>query len=109
MPDPDPGLQLLSRDFSEVEWNLGLFFRYPQGWFGGAGARLVYQRLKDRSDNLFGLVDLSFGKEFANKRGQAVLEVTNLFNRHFSYQQEFIALDRFYPVRRIMFKLALWF
>jgi len=109
VPDPDPGLQLLSRDFSEVEWNLGLFFRYPQGWFGGAGTRLVYQHLKNRSDNLFGLVDLRFGKEFANKRGQAVLEVTNLFNRHFSYQQEFIALERFYPVRRIMFKLALWF
>jgi outer membrane receptor protein involved in Fe transport len=69
----------------------------------------VHQHLKDRDDNLFGLVDLRLGYEFPHKRGLATLEITNLFNRHFYYQQEFVKLDAFYPMRRVLFKLALYF
>jgi len=36
-------------------------------------------------------------------------QVTNIFNRHFYYQREFGTLDSFFPARRILFKLALYF
>jgi hypothetical protein len=76
---------------------------------GGINSFLVYQNVKDRNDPLFGLVDLRLGYEFPGKRGLALLQVTNLLNRHFFYQQEFIALDRFFPARQILFTLALYF
>ena len=71
----------------------------------------MQQNLKDRGDNLFGLVDARLGKELANKRGLATLKITNLFNRRF-----FQALDpgraldpEFFPARRILFKLARYY
>lgn len=109
VPDPNPILQPLGQDFSEFYASLGLAYLHRTGWQGGIITYLVDQHLKNRDDNLYGLVDLRVGKEFANKRGLAQLEVTNLFNRHFYFQKEFVTFDAFYPARRIMFKLALYF
>ncbi len=71
----------------------------------------MHQNLKDRGNNLFGLVDARFGKELANKRGIVTLEVTNLTNRRFFQALEpGRALDpEFFPARRILFKLALYY
>ena len=99
--------------YTEVSGLLGLAFLTPQGWQGGIRTRLVYQYLKGReADNLFALVNLRFGKELANKRGLITVEVQNLFNRHFDYLLEprrgFIP-EEFYPARRIIGKIQLWF
>jgi tetratricopeptide (TPR) repeat protein len=109
VPDPNPILQPLGKDFSEFFASLGLFYLHRTGWQGSIGTFLVKQHLKDRADTFFGLVDLSIGKEFAKKRGLAQLTITNLFNRSFYYQKEYVTFDSFYPARRIMFKLALYF
>jgi len=109
VPDPNPILQTLGQDFSEYYGVLGLAYLHRTGWQGGIATYLVDQHLKNRDDNLFGLVDASIGYEFPNKRGLVQLEVTNLFNRHFYFQKEFVTFDSFYPARRIMFKLALYF
>ena len=103
-PDAFPG-----KDFSEVNGILGLTFQHHTGWQAKVSTFTVYNHFKDRADNLFSLVDVGFGKKFDNKRGFFLLEVTNLFNRHFFYQQEYAAVDNFFPMRRIMFRLGLYF
>jgi len=116
VPDPNPEFTTPSmgppfQDFSEFRTFLGLAFLHHTGWQAGVKTTLVYQGLKDRADDLFGLVDLRFGKELDNKRGLATLEITNLFNRRFFVAQEpfrYADVD-FFPARRIMFKLALYF
>lgn len=109
VPDPNPVIRILGEDFSMFAPFAGLSFLHRTGWQGGVTTFLVQQHLKHRDDNPFGLVDLRFGKEFDNKRGKAILEVTNVFNRHFFFQREFVTLDAIFPARRIMFKLAFYF
>jgi hypothetical protein len=93
----------------------------PSGWFASIKSTLVHQDLSglsDRSiqlrqsnlsDDLFNLVDLSFGKQFDGKRGFFSLGISNIFNQHFYYQMEPVALNAFYPDRRILFQLGLNF
>jgi tetratricopeptide (TPR) repeat protein len=113
-PDPNPyitqalGLQELP-DITEVNASLGLAYLHSSGWQGGIRTFLVQQRLKHRNENLFSLVNLRVGKEFTNKRGLATIELDNLLNRHFFYALEPLRDPEFFPVRRIMFKLALYF
>lgn len=99
--------------YTEVNGLLGLSFLTPKGWQGGVRALLVYQHLRERSsDNLFTLVNLRFGKELANKRGLISVEVQNLFNRHFGYLLEpsiYSFTPDFYPARRLVGKIALYF
>ncbi|MBM4275363.1 MAG: tetratricopeptide repeat protein [Deltaproteobacteria bacterium] len=106
-----PSLGPATRDFTEFRSFLALAFLHHTGWQGGIRTTLVRQWLKDQDNSLFGLVDLRFGKEFANKRGLATLEITNLLDRHFFHALEpkrFVNPD-FFPARRILFKLALYF
>jgi hypothetical protein len=107
----NPPVPLRIQDYFETRTFLGLAFLHKTGWQGAVTTNLLTQHLRDRSDNLFGLVDVRFGKELANKRGLVSLEVTNLTNRRF-----FQALERFRefepdfsPSRRILFKLALYY
>jgi outer membrane receptor protein involved in Fe transport len=109
VPDPNPVFMGLGQDFNEYFGLLGLAFLHRSGLQGGVNAFLVDQHLKNRDDNFFGLVDARIGYEFPGKRGLAQLEVTNIFNRHFFFQREFVTFDAFFPARRIMFKLALYF
>jgi hypothetical protein len=97
------------RDFFETDVGLGLAFLHRTGWQGWVRNTMIHQNLEGRADNFYWLVDLAIGKELDNKRGMVFLGVDNLFNRHFYYQKEFVTFDAFYPVRRISFKLALWF
>jgi hypothetical protein len=98
-----------SSDFKEYGGAGQLIFWHPSGFRAGFSSFLVRQDLTDRGDNLFGLLNAMVGYEFPGKRGLASLEADNLLNRHFFYQKEFVALDTFFPARRIMFKLALYF
>lgn len=97
------------QDFTEVDGLLGLSFLTPKGWQGGLDTFLIYQRLRDQSDNFFALVNLRFGKELPNKRGLIIFEVQNLFNRHFNYSLEPIRDPELFPARRLLLKVALFF
>ncbi|MGA2403677.1 MAG: tetratricopeptide repeat protein, partial [Syntrophobacteraceae bacterium] len=107
-------------DFDEIDGAVGLSYMRPSGWFASIKDTVVYQgigSLSDKSLTLkqanmgdpFNLVDITFGKYFANKRGFASLELTNIFNQHFYYQTEPVALWGFFPDRRIMFRVGLYF
>jgi tetratricopeptide (TPR) repeat protein len=98
-----------SHDFKEYGGAGQLIFWHPSGFRAGVSSTFGRQDLTDRGDNLFGLLNASVGYEFPGKRGLATLEVTNLLNRHFFYQNELVTLDAIYPARRILFKLALYF
>jgi tetratricopeptide (TPR) repeat protein len=98
-----------SRDFSELNAFLQLSFLHRSGLQGLVRTFVVSQDLTDRDDNLFGLVDLRLGYEFPGKRGLASVEITNLFDRRFFFQREFVTLDSLFPARRVLFKLALYF
>jgi tetratricopeptide (TPR) repeat protein len=98
--------------YTEVNWLVGLSFLTPKGWQGGITNRVVYQYLRRRSTELFNIVNLRFGKELANKRGLITLEVQNLFDRHFGYRLEplyYFNTPDFYPARRFIGKIALYF
>jgi tetratricopeptide (TPR) repeat protein len=99
--------------YTEVSGLCGLSFLTPRGWQGGVRTRLLYQFLKGRDvDNLVPLVSLRFGKELANKRGLVLLEVDNLVNRHYHYLIEprrIFVPNEFFPARRIIGKVQLWF
>jgi tetratricopeptide (TPR) repeat protein len=86
-----------------------LAFLHPRGWKGLLRGTLVHQDFNYRGDSLFGLLDVSFGKEFANKRGQANFTVANVLNRRFFYAPEPIAQDLFFPARSYVFSLAFYF
>jgi hypothetical protein len=62
-----------------------------------------------RGNHSYYLADLAIGKALRNKRGLVSLEIDNIFNRHFYYLREPVALDAFFPSRRILFRLALFF
>lgn len=100
-----------SHDFKEYSGFAKLVFWHPSGWWAWINPFLVKQDLTNRGDNLFGLMNASIGYQFPGKRGLAALEVDNMFNRHFYYEKESAVslVDTFYPQRRIMFKLALFF
>lgn len=98
-----------SHDYKEYATYAQLVFWHPSGLRAAINSVFLKQDLTDRGDNLFGLVNAGLGYELPGKRGLATLGVTNLLNRHFFYQTEFVATDPILPARRIMFKLALYF
>jgi tetratricopeptide (TPR) repeat protein len=110
---PDTSFKDYNLDtFTEVNWLLGLNFLTPKGWQGGITNRLVYQYVRHRSAELFDILNLRLAKELANKRGLISFEVQNLFNRHFFYRLEptyYITTPDFYPARRFIGKIALYF
>uniref|UniRef100_A0A7C3ZAT9 Tetratricopeptide repeat protein n=1 Tax=Desulfobacca acetoxidans TaxID=60893 RepID=A0A7C3ZAT9_9BACT len=111
-PDQSFKDELNLNDYTEVNWLTGLSFLTRQGWQGGITNRLVHQYVRDRSAELFDIVNLRFGKELARKRGLITVEVQNLFNRHFYYRLEpsyYVYTPDFYPARRIIGKVQLWF
>jgi tetratricopeptide (TPR) repeat protein len=108
---PDLALQFTDdlQDYSEIDGFLGLAYLNRQGWLARVKAFLVQQYLKDRDDSPFGVVNLSIGREFPNKRGVALFEVQNLFNRHFFQALEPRRDPDLFPARQFLFRLALYF
>jgi tetratricopeptide (TPR) repeat protein len=96
-------------DFSEINGLARLTFWHSSGFRAYVSSTLVYQDPKNRRYDLFVLADAGLGYEFPNKRGLVFLNVSNIFNRHFSYLVEPIKLDLFNASRQITLKMALYF
>jgi tetratricopeptide (TPR) repeat protein len=110
-------------NFNEISGNIALSYMHPSGWFASIRDTVVHQDLGGLSDpgdpslaqhqkqlgEPFNLVDITFGKYFANKRGSVSLAITNIFNQHFCYEPELLAIEQFYPGREILFRLTLFF
>lgn len=97
------------RDIAEIDAGFTLSYLHPQGWQGSVRNYLLYQDLRGRGDHSFWLADIVVGKALAHKRGLVSLEINNIFDRRFYYAREPVALEAFFPSRRILFRLALFF
>ena len=105
-------------------FKLPLGFRYfhPLGFYLGATATYVRQRVDftnlaggGREREAFVVVDASAGYRFPNRRGLIAIEINNLFDEDFRYQDlnflasEPNAIPEFYPDRRVVGRLRLQF
>ncbi len=98
--------------YSELNAFLGLGYMHPQGWLARVTPLLVQQYGKIQghaSDNPFVILNLTLGREFPNKRGFALFEIQNLFNRQVFYSLEPSRTVEFNNARRFIFRLALYF
>lgn len=108
----DPNFNSLAtenQDFSEVDAGITLSYLHPRGWQGSLRNYLIYQDVMGRDNHGYWLADISIGKALPNKQGLVNLEISNIFDRRFYYLREPVALEGFFPSRRILFKLALFF
>jgi hypothetical protein len=108
----DPNFNSLAtenQDFSEVDAGITLSYLHPDGWQGSLRNYLIYQDVMGRDNHSYWLADISLGKALPNKRGLVNLEISNIFDRRFYYLREPVALEAFFPSRRILFKVALFF
>lgn len=96
-------------DFSEIGGLARLTFWHRSGFRAYVAGNLIYQDPKNRAYDLFVLADAGAGYEFPGKRGLVFLNVSNIFNRHYSYMVEPIKLDMFNASRQITLKMALYF
>ena len=67
---------------------------HPLGFFAGVTATLVHQdvtregAVKQEGNSSFATVDTLIGYRLPNRRGVASIEVSNLFDQHFKYQDD---------------------
>jgi tetratricopeptide (TPR) repeat protein len=100
------------RGFSEFNAFIGLAYLHPQGWLVRLRPLLVQQYgniTGHKADNPFVIFNLTLGREFPNKRGFALLEFYNLFNRRPFYSLEPARDLEFSNQRRFLFRLGLYF
>jgi tetratricopeptide (TPR) repeat protein len=100
------------QDYTEVDSFIGLAYMSRQGWLARIKPLLVQQYLKNpghRADAPFVIMNMSLGREFPNKRGLALFEIQNLFNRQPFYSLEPARSLEFLTQRRFVFRLALYF
>jgi hypothetical protein len=108
----DPSINTMAtelRDFSELDAGATISYLHPSGWQGFWRNYLIYQDVMGRGNHSYYLADFSIGKALRNKRGLISVEINNIFDRRFFYLREPVALDAFFPNRRILFRLALYF
>jgi Tfp pilus assembly protein PilF len=105
------------------QWKLPLTLRaFPAGRvFGEVVVTPVWQHSVHRPDSQwqggtdgFTLVDASLGWRLPDRRGSVSIDVKNLFDRKFSYQDDDFRstetrLSRYLPTRRVSLTLALYF
>ncbi len=115
-----PPNTFLTGDFNEIAGAVALSYMHPSGWFasikdtvvsqdlGGLSDKSLAQKQADMGDP-FNLVDITVGKYFPDKRGYASVGLTNVFNQHFFYQTEPVALWSFFPDRAVVFNVGLYF
>jgi tetratricopeptide (TPR) repeat protein len=111
---PDLGYEATDglRGFSEFNAFIGLAYLHPDGWLGRIRPLLVHQYgdiTGHKSNNPFVILNLTLGREFPNKRGFALLEFQNLFNRRPFYSLEPLRDLEFSNQRRFLFRLGLYF
>ena len=100
------------KSFSEINVFLGLAYLHPEGWLARLKPFLVQQYgdiQGHQKDNPFVIVNLTMGREFPNKRGFALLEFQNLFNRRPFYSLEPYRDLEFANQRRFLFRLGFYF
>jgi tetratricopeptide (TPR) repeat protein len=107
-------------------WSLpvGVRFFHPTGLFAGFQTTFVHQNLKrdtfsfdPSGDNSFAVVDLAVGYRLPERRGLVSLEVSNLFDENFKYQDDSFRgftrnepfVGRYIPDRQIVGRLTLNF
>lgn len=106
-----------------VSLPLGARYFDPSGFFAGLGLAYVHQEVRrspnaaaaDGTDDFF-LVDASLGYRFPNRRGFASLEVRNLFDNGFQYQDDSFrefrdepSIGPYIPERQIRLRVTLNF
>jgi tetratricopeptide (TPR) repeat protein len=109
--DSPPTSQNL-RGFSEFNAFLGLAYLHPQGWLARVKPLLVQQYgdiTGHKADNPFVILNLTFGRDFPDKRGFALFEFQNLFNHRPFYSIEPFRDLEFSNQRRFLFRLGLYF
>ena len=106
---PDLSFQDRLTDYWEFDPFLRLAYLHQSGWLSRLSTFLVYQKLKNRADSFYPQINLLVGKELANKRGLVSFEMENLLDRRSYYALEPGRDPEFYPARRYLFKLALYF
>jgi hypothetical protein len=98
--------------YTELDAFVGLAYMSRQGWLARFRPLLVQQFGNvpgHQADNPFIIANATLGKEFSNKRGFALFEIQNLFNRQPFYSLE-PRRDVDFPMkRRFLFRLALYF
>jgi tetratricopeptide (TPR) repeat protein len=100
------------QSFSEFNAFMGLAYLHPQGWLARIKPIFVQQYGKvtgHKADNPFVILNLTLGREFPSKRGFALLEFQNLFNRRPFYSLEPARDLEFANQRRFLFRLGLYF
>lgn len=100
------------RAFTEINAFAGLAYLHPEGWLARVKALLVQQYGQiqgHQADNPFVILNLTLGREFPQKRGFALVEFQNLFNRKPFYSLEPYRDLEFVNQRRFMFRLGLYF
>jgi tetratricopeptide (TPR) repeat protein len=100
------------QDYWEFDSFLSLAYLNRQGWLARVTPLLVQQFGKipgHTADSPFVIVNLTLGREFPDKRGFALFEVQNLFNRSPFYSLE-PNRDREFPTnRRFLVRLGFYF
>jgi tetratricopeptide (TPR) repeat protein len=115
-----PVATFLTGPYDQIFGYVTLSYMHPSGWFASIQDTLTYENLSDESiksyaqqqaelGNPFNLVNLTFGKYFANKRGSAQLAITNIFNQHFFDPFESASSPAYYPDRRVLLTVGLYF
>jgi len=103
----NPGFQA----YSEFNAFIGLAYMSQQGWLARVKPLLVQQfgQIPGReAANPFVVMNLTLGREFPNKRGFALFEVQNLFNRKPFYSVEPLRSLEFSTDRRFLFRIGLY-
>ena len=98
--------------YSEFDAFLGLAFLSRQGWLARVRPLLVQQFgkiLGHQAANPFVILNLTLGREFPNKRGFALFQIQNLFNRTPFYSVEPQRALEFSTNRRFLFRIGLYF
>jgi tetratricopeptide (TPR) repeat protein len=109
---PDLSLNPGFQDYSEFNAFLGLAYMSREGWLARVKPLLVQQfgKISGReAANPYVVMNLTLGREFPNKRGFALFEVQNLFNRQSFYSVEPLRTLEFSTNRRFLFRLGLYF
>ncbi len=100
------------RGYSEFNAYAELAYLNRHGWLARIRPLLVQQYENNpghQADNPFVIFNLTLGREFPNKRGFALFEIQNLFNRRPFYSVEPFRDLEFSNQRRFLFRLGFYF
>lgn len=106
-------------DFSEADLALGLSYLHENGFGATASSILVHQHFVDADardlggdkldDEMFALFNAGCSYTLPNRKGRINLDVKNIFDQRFSYQQEMVTLDSIFPARQAVLSVSFSF